>query len=78
MREYIRLEALEEELTKGQVAHGSKADAWTLRIKTLIGPGFRKSVTLSAIAQMLRRHGLSIRSRPSGHWNATGRRVTNT
>ncbi|WUU43077.1 winged helix-turn-helix domain-containing protein [Streptomyces sp. NBC_00659] len=33
---------------------------WTLsRIKTLIGHRFHKSMTLSAIAQMLHRHGFS-------------------
>nr|WP_324604927.1 winged helix-turn-helix domain-containing protein [Streptomyces sp. NRRL F-2305] len=34
------------------------AQAWTLaRIKTLIGRRFHRTLTLSAIARMLRRHG---------------------
>ncbi|WP_371655866.1 MULTISPECIES: winged helix-turn-helix domain-containing protein [unclassified Streptomyces] len=51
---------LEEELAKGPVAHGWEDQTWTLaRIKTLIGRRFHKTLTLSAIAQMLRRHGWS-------------------
>ncbi|AJT63278.3 hypothetical protein T261_08953 [Streptomyces lydicus] len=51
---------LEEELAKGPVAHGWPDQRWTLaRIKTLIGRRFHKSMTLSGIAQMLRRHGWS-------------------
>lgn len=51
-------EVLEQELTKGPVAHGWPDQTWTLaRIKTLIGRRFHKSMTLSAIAQMLHRHG---------------------
>uniref|UniRef100_UPI001E65A042 helix-turn-helix domain-containing protein n=1 Tax=Streptomyces lacrimifluminis TaxID=1500077 RepID=UPI001E65A042 len=45
---------------KGPVAHGWPDQTWTLaRIKTLIGRRFHKSMTLSAIAQMLHRHGFS-------------------
>src|SRR5690242_6861440 len=51
---------LEQELVKGPVAHGWPDQAWTLaRIKTLIGRRFHKSMTLSAIARMLHRHGFS-------------------
>jgi transposase len=51
---------LEKELDKGPVAHGWPDQTWTLsRIKTLIGRGFHKSLTLSGISQMLRRHGWS-------------------
>lgn len=53
-------EVLEQELAKGPVAHGRPDQTWTLvRIKTLIGRRFHKSMTLSAIAQMLHRHGFS-------------------
>lgn len=53
-------EVLEQELAKGPVAHGWPDQTWTLaRIKTLIGRRFHKSMTLSAIAQMLHRHGFS-------------------
>ncbi|WSZ45605.1 winged helix-turn-helix domain-containing protein (plasmid) [Streptomyces sp. NBC_00868] len=49
---------LEEELAKGPVAHGWPDQRWTLaRIKSLIGRRFHKSMTLSGISQMLRRHG---------------------
>ncbi|MFG2639185.1 winged helix-turn-helix domain-containing protein [Streptomyces sp. NPDC048362] len=49
---------LEEELAKGPLAHGWPDQRWTLaRIKTLIGRRFPKSMTLSGISQMLRRHG---------------------
>ncbi|MEU0429993.1 winged helix-turn-helix domain-containing protein [Streptomyces canus] len=49
---------LEQELAKGPVAHGWPDQTWTLsRIKMLIGRRFHKSMTLSAIAQMLHRHG---------------------
>jgi transposase len=51
---------LEKELDKGAVAHGWPDQTWTLsRIKTLIGRRFHKSITLSGISQMLRRHGWS-------------------
>jgi transposase len=51
---------LEEELAKGPVVHGWPDQTWTLtRIKTLIGRRFHKNITLSTIAQMLRRHGWS-------------------
>lgn len=51
---------LEEELAKGPVAHGWPDQRWTLaRIRTLIGRRFHKSMTLSGISQMLRRHGWS-------------------
>jgi transposase len=51
---------LERELDKGPVAHGWPDQTWTLsRIKTLIGRRFHKSLTLSGISQMLRRHGWS-------------------
>ncbi|MEU7488087.1 winged helix-turn-helix domain-containing protein [Streptomyces sp. NPDC042319] len=51
---------LEQELAKGPVAHGWPNQIWTLeRIKTLIGRRFHKTMTLSAIAQMLHRHGFS-------------------
>lgn len=51
---------LEQELAKGPVAHGWPDQTWTLqRIKILIGRRFHKSITLSGIAQMLRRHGWS-------------------
>ncbi|MFI1801994.1 transposase [Streptomyces sp. NPDC020379] len=51
---------LEAELAKGPVAHGWSDQTWTLsRIKTLIGRRFHKTMTLSAIAQMLHRHGFS-------------------
>ena len=53
-------EVLEQELTKGPVAQGWPDQTWTLeRIKTLIGRRFHKTMTLSAIAQMLHRHGWS-------------------
>ncbi|WP_413101034.1 helix-turn-helix domain-containing protein [Streptomyces sp. Inha503] len=53
-------EVLEQEVAKGPVAHGWPNQTWTLaRIKTLIGRRFHKSVTLSAIAHMLHRHGVS-------------------
>ena len=53
-------EVLEQELAKGPVAHGWPDQTWTLaRIKTLIGCRFHKSMTLSAIAQMLHRHRFS-------------------
>jgi transposase len=53
-------EVLEQELAKGPEAHGWPDQTWTLaRIKTLIGRRFHKSMTLSAIAQMLHRHGFS-------------------
>ena len=51
---------LERELARGPVAHGWPDQTWTLsRIKTLIGRRFHKSMSLSAIAQMLHRHGFS-------------------
>lgn len=51
---------LEEELAKGPVAHGWEDQTWTLeRIRTLIRRRFHKTITLSTIAQMLRRHGWS-------------------
>lgn len=51
---------LEEELAMGPVAHGWDDQTWTLaRVKTLIGRRFHKTLTLSTIAQMLRRHGWS-------------------
>ncbi|MFF3271747.1 winged helix-turn-helix domain-containing protein [Streptomyces chrestomyceticus] len=51
---------LEQELARGPVAHGWPNQIWTLeRIKTLIGRRFHKTMTLSAIAQMLHRHGFS-------------------
>ncbi|GGM24480.1 hypothetical protein GCM10010129_81160 [Streptomyces fumigatiscleroticus] len=51
---------LEQELAKGPLAHGWPNQTWTLeRIKTLIGRRFHKTMTLSAIAQMLHRHGFS-------------------
>ncbi|WP_234478774.1 hypothetical protein [Streptomyces sp. MBT65] len=38
---------LEQELAKGPVAYGRPDQAWTLvRIKTLVGHRFRKSLTL--------------------------------
>ncbi|WP_438828273.1 IS630 family transposase [Streptomyces mirabilis] len=53
-------EVLEQELAKGPVAHGWPDQTWTLaRIRTLIGRRFHKGMTLSAIAQMLHRHGFS-------------------
>ncbi|MFF2511828.1 winged helix-turn-helix domain-containing protein [Streptomyces sp. NPDC058086] len=53
-------EVLEQELAKGPVAHGWPDQTWTLaRIRTLIGSRFHKGMTLSAIAQMLHRHGFS-------------------
>jgi transposase len=53
-------EVLEQELAEGPVAHGRPDQTWTpARIKTLIGRRFHKSMTLSAIAQMLHRHGFS-------------------
>ncbi|WP_406346875.1 winged helix-turn-helix domain-containing protein [Streptomyces sp. NBC_00648] len=49
-----------QELAKGPAAHGWPDQTWTLaRIKTLIGRRFHKSMKLSAIAQMLHRHGFS-------------------
>ena len=51
---------LQQELAKGPVVHGWPDQTWTLaRIKTLIGRRFHKSKTLSAIVQMLHRHGFS-------------------
>jgi transposase len=51
---------LEVELAKGAVAHGWPDQTWTLaRIKTLIGRRFHKTLSLSGISQMLRRHGWS-------------------
>lgn len=51
---------LEDELAKGPVAHGWPDQTWTLeRIKVLIGRRFHKTIALSPIAQMLRRHGWS-------------------
>nr|WP_262705053.1 winged helix-turn-helix domain-containing protein [Streptomyces sp. NEAU-383] len=51
---------LEQELAKGPVAQGWPDQTWTLeRVKTLIGRRFHKTITLSGIAQMLRRHGRS-------------------
>jgi transposase len=51
---------LEQELVKGPVARGWPDQTWTLsRIKTLIGRRPRTSMTLSAIAQMMHRHGFS-------------------
>ncbi|MFE9500401.1 transposase [Streptomyces collinus] len=51
---------LEQELAKGPVAHGWPDQTWTLaRIKTVIGRRFHTSMTLSAIARMLHRHGFS-------------------
>ncbi|MFI0977758.1 winged helix-turn-helix domain-containing protein [Streptomyces sp. NPDC021093] len=42
------------------MVHGWPDQTWTLsRIKPLIGRRFHKSFTLSGIAKMLRRHGLS-------------------
>ncbi|MCK7625190.1 winged helix-turn-helix domain-containing protein [Streptomyces sp. RS10V-4] len=50
----------EQELAKGPVAHGWPDQIWTLeRIRTLIGRWFHTTLTLSGIAQMLRRHGWS-------------------
>ncbi|MEU5001649.1 winged helix-turn-helix domain-containing protein [Streptomyces sp. NPDC021622] len=47
-------------MAKGPVAHGWKDRTWTLaRTKTLIGRRFHQTLTLSAIAQMLHRHGFS-------------------
>ncbi|TDD79055.1 helix-turn-helix domain-containing protein [Actinomadura rubrisoli] len=54
------LAALEQELVKGPLAHGWSDQTWTLeRIKTLIGRRFHKTMTVSGIAQMLRRNGWS-------------------
>ncbi|MFJ5613566.1 transposase [Streptomyces sp. NPDC093221] len=51
---------LEAELAKGVVTHGWPDQTWTLaRIKTLIGRCFNKTLSLSGISQMLRRHGWS-------------------
>ncbi|MEV5646596.1 winged helix-turn-helix domain-containing protein, partial [Streptomyces flaveolus] len=51
---------LEQELARVPVAHGWPDQTWTLaRIKTLIGRRFHKSMSLSAIAKMLHRHGFS-------------------
>ncbi|TXS70720.1 hypothetical protein EAO69_24230 [Streptomyces sp. me109] len=48
-------------LAKGPVAHGWPDPTWTLaRIKTLMGRRFHKSMTLSVIAQMMRKAGRSI------------------
>lgn len=56
-------EVLEQELPKGPAAYGWPDQTWTLaRIKTLIGHRFHRSMTLSAIAQMLHRHGFSHQS----------------
>ncbi|MER6353188.1 winged helix-turn-helix domain-containing protein [Streptomyces sp. NPDC001634] len=42
------------------MAHGWPDQSWTrARIKTLIGRRFDKNMTLSALAQMLHRHGFS-------------------
>ncbi|WP_420707004.1 helix-turn-helix domain-containing protein [Streptomyces sp. NRRL F-2664] len=50
----------EEELAKGPVADGWPDQQWTLAgIKTLIGRRFHKSMTLSGISHVLRRHGWS-------------------
>jgi transposase len=49
-------EVREQELAKGPVAHGWPDQTWTLtRFRTLIGRLSHKSMTLSAIAQMLHR-----------------------
>ncbi|GAB7101774.1 hypothetical protein JCM4814A_00880 [Streptomyces phaeofaciens JCM 4814] len=57
---------LEQELATGPVALGWTDQTWTLaRIKTLIGGRFHKTTTLSAIAQMLHRHGFPPAARPS-------------
>ncbi|MFJ3763025.1 transposase [Streptomyces sp. NPDC090080] len=54
------LAVLEQQLAKGPVAHGWPDQTWTLaRIKTQIGRRFHKSMSLSAIARMLHRHGFS-------------------
>ncbi|WP_324614794.1 winged helix-turn-helix domain-containing protein [Streptomyces albireticuli] len=54
------LAVLEQELAKGPVAHGWPDQTWTLaRIKTLIGHRFHKTLALSTIMEMLRRHGFS-------------------
>jgi transposase len=51
---------LESELDKGPNAHGWPDQTWTLsRIQTLIGRRFHQRISLSGIAQMLRRHGWS-------------------
>lgn len=51
---------LEEEHARGPVAQGWPDQTWTLeRIKVLIGRRFHKTITLSTIAQLLRRHGWS-------------------
>ncbi|MFI6688375.1 winged helix-turn-helix domain-containing protein [Streptomyces sp. NPDC050485] len=51
---------LEQELARGPVAHGWRDQTWTLaRVKTLIGRRFHKTLSLSAIAEMLHRHGFS-------------------
>ncbi|WP_188197863.1 winged helix-turn-helix domain-containing protein [Nonomuraea sp. SYSU D8015] len=52
------LQALEHELDKGPLAHGWPDQTWTLRrIQTVIGRRFHKSISLSGIAQLLRRRG---------------------
>ncbi|MFE4964357.1 winged helix-turn-helix domain-containing protein [Streptomyces sp. NPDC056660] len=54
------LPCLSRSSPKGPVAHDWPDQTWTLaRIKTLIGRRFHKSMTLSAIAQMLHRRGFS-------------------
>ncbi|WP_202469384.1 winged helix-turn-helix domain-containing protein [Streptomyces sp. SID2888] len=51
---------LEQELTKGPVAHGWPDQTWTLsRIKTLIGRRFHRSYTVQGVAALLKRHGWS-------------------
>ncbi len=46
---------LEQELAEGSVAHGWPDRTWTLaRIRTLIGRRLHRTLTLSAIARMLR------------------------
>ncbi|WP_229356486.1 winged helix-turn-helix domain-containing protein [Streptomyces sp. UNOB3_S3] len=48
---------LEQELNNGPVAHGRPDQTWILeQIKPPIGRRLHKSITLSAIAQALRRH----------------------
>lgn len=53
---------LEQELTKGPVAHGWPDQTWNpSRIKTLIGRRFHKSYTVQGVAALLKRHGWSCR-----------------
>ncbi|MGW2189343.1 helix-turn-helix domain-containing protein, partial [Streptomyces sp. NPDC001719] len=48
---------LEEELAREPAAHGWENQTWILeRIRSLTGRRFPKTLTLSAITQMLRRH----------------------